>query len=155
MKAICLICGVEFEKNAPNQKCCSLICYKQYKKKYGKEYRNSEKYKESRIKYLNSEKYKEKEKKYRKSETRKKYLNEYKKTDKYKESRKKHENSEKYKETRTKYLNSEKYKESQKKLRINLNDSYVKHKLNMFDAPKELIELKRVQLMIKRELNAV
>lgn len=26
MKAICIICGVEFEKNAPNQKCCSKKC---------------------------------------------------------------------------------------------------------------------------------
>lgn len=40
----------------------------------------------------------------------------------------------------------------QKKYTQELHDLYIKAKLCMWDAPKELIELKRVQLQLKRKI---
>ena len=41
-------------------------------------------------------------------------------------------------------------KEYEKNCRKNLSDRYIKHKLNMFDVPKELIKAKREQLKLLR-----
>ena len=89
MKAICSICGVEFEKKVHNQKFCSNLCFKEYEKEYEKERR---------------------------------------KTDKRKEYKKEYE----------------------KNCRKNLSDLCIKSYLNMFDAPKELIEAKREQIKLLR-----
>lgn len=55
-----------------------------------------------------------------------------------------------YKERREEYVR--KAVEWNKQARIDLHDSYVKKALNVKNAPKELIELKRVSLQIKRLL---
>jgi hypothetical protein len=106
MEAICLICGVKFEKTSPNQKFCSNLCVKEYRKEYQKEY----------------------QKEYKKTDKNKEYQKEYIKTEKFKESKKKY----------------------QKNCRKNLSDLCIKNYLNMFDAPKELIEAKREQLKLFR-----
>ena len=140
MKAICPICGVEFEKKVHNQKVCSNLCFKEYRKEYLK----TDKNKEYRKKY---------EKEYRKTDKRKEYQKEYEKEYK-KEYRKIDKNKEYQKEYEKEYRKTDKYKEYRKEygknFRKNLSDHYIKHKLNMFDAPKELIEAKREQLKLFR-----
>lgn len=102
MKAICPICGNEFEKNSNNQKYCDVFCYKKKTKEYQKEYAKSDKFKKSLKKYRQSDKYIENQRKY------------------------------------------------EKKIMTTLSDRYIKCKLLMYDAPKELIEAKREQLKLYR-----
>jgi ribosomal protein S4 len=99
-------------------------CCIQANKAKNKEYQNSDKYKE----YQKSDKRKEYQKEYQKSDKRKEYQKEY---------RKKNKTSDKYKEYRNKYKTSA---------------SYIKSTFKLYHP--DLIELKRLQLMIFRECKA-
>ena len=79
-------------------------------------------------KYRKLDKYKEYHREYQKE-----YAKELRKTDKYKEY----------------------HREYEKNSGKNLVDYYIKKKLNMFDAPKELIEAKREQLKLFRLIKQV
>lgn len=73
-----------------------------------------------------------------------------------KEYFKKYSKSEKSKEYKKNYFNThkERIKEYYNNIVTNLEDPYIKMTLKMKDAPPDLIELKRLQLMILRECEA-
>ena len=104
----CRICGIEKEDSFFYVgylicKSCSAERYKSQRYKYQKEYRQSEKYKESIKKYRQSKKGREASKKYRQSEKlmeyQKEYQKEYRQSEKCKDSKKKYRQSEKGRET--------------------------------------------------------
>jgi hypothetical protein len=130
----CIKCGftgseVQFVKSGNICKACHKACQKAY--------RQSDKYKACH----------------------KAYLKAYRQSDKYKEYHKAYQQSDKNKACQKAYRQSDHDKEYQKAYRkskiINMSDGYIVNsalKMHMSDAIPELIELKRIQIKIIREI---
>lgn len=126
-------------------------------KSYIKDYQKSDKGKESMAGYRKSEKYKAK--KERRKQTLKSDPVAYAKSI---ESMKKYQKSEKGIKTKQKYRNSEKHRlaknKDEQKARDNLSDRYIRKtlvqctNLKHQDIPQSLVEMKRAELKIKRQL---
>ena len=80
------------------------------------------------------------------------YCKECRKINKYKEHQKEYQKSNKYKEYRKKYRSTEEYKKYQNNCLNTIKNILGLKNIPINQIPPELIELKKLQLKIKREL---